>query len=177
MQLIVAKKLWVILMSIGERIVQLRNDKGVSQGQLAQILGVSRQAISKWENDQSSPDTLHLIKLADVLDTEVEYLATGRKPVYEEAPIVVNMVHKVDKVVEKVVEKPILRKIVRVKYVRNPLEYFLLAVISLIIGLILGAIFLYLPSPSPLLDKKRRYTIVHLLFLVGEAGLEPARPQ
>ena len=142
MQLIVAKKFWVILMSIGERIVQLRNDKGVSQGQLAQILGVSRQAISKWENDQSSPDTLHLIKLADVLDTEVEYLATGRKPVYEEAPIVVNMVHKVDKVVEKVVEKPILRKIVRVKYVRNPLEYFLLAVISLIIGLILGAIFL-----------------------------------
>ena len=142
MQLIVAKKLWVILMSIGERIVQLRNDKGVSQGQLAQILGVSRQAISKWENDQSSPDPLHLIKLADVLDTEVEYLATGRKPVYEEAPIVVNMVHKVDKVVEKVVEKPILRKIVRVKYVRNPLEYFLLAVISLIIGLILGAIFL-----------------------------------
>lgn len=142
MQLIVAKKLWVILMSIGERIVQLRNDKGVSQGQLAQILGVSHQAISKWENDQSSPDTLHLIKLADVLDTEVEYLATGRKPVYEEAPIVVNMVHKVDKVVEKVVEKPILRKIVRVKYVRNPLEYFLLAVISLIIGLILGAIFL-----------------------------------
>ena len=142
MQLIVAKKLWGILISIGERIVQLRNDKGVSQGQLAQILGVSRQAISKWENDQSSPDTLHLIKLADVLDTEVEYLATGRKPVYEEAPIVVNMVHKVDKVVEKVVEKPILRKIVRVKYVRNPLEYFLLAVISLIIGLILGAIFL-----------------------------------
>lgn len=142
MQLIIAKKLWVILMSIGERIVQLRNDKGVSQGQLAQILGVSHQAISKWENDQSSPDTLHLIKLADVLDTEVEYLATGRKPVYEEAPIVVNMVHKVDKVVEKVVEKPILRKIVRVKYVRNPLEYFLLAVISLIIGLILGAIFL-----------------------------------
>ena len=142
MQLIVAKKLWVILMSIGERIVQLRNDKGVSQGQLAQILGVSRQAISKWENDQSSPDTLHLIKLADVLDTEVEYLATGRKPVYEEAPIVVNMVHKVDKVVEKVVEKPMLRKIVRVKYVRNPLEYFLLAVMSLIIGLILGAIFL-----------------------------------
>ena len=129
-------------MSIGERIVQLRNDKGVSQGQLAQILGVSRQAISKWENDQSSPDTLHLIKLADALDTEVEYLATGRKPVYEEAPIVVNMVHKVDKVVEKVVEKPMLRKIVRVKYVRNPLEYFLLAVISLIIGLILGAIFL-----------------------------------
>lgn len=127
-------------MSIGERIVQLRNEKGISQGRLAQALGVSRQAISKWENDQSSPDTLHLIKLADILDTEVEYLATGRKPIYEEAPIVLNMVQKVDKVVEKIVEKPVIRKIVRVKYIRNPLEYILLAVISLIIGLILGAI-------------------------------------
>ena len=127
-------------MSIGERIIQLRNQKNMSQGHLAQTLGVSRQAISKWENDQSSPDTLHLIKLADILDTEVEYLATGRKPVYEEAPIVVNMVKKVDKVVEKIVEKPVTRKIVRVKYVRNPLEYIILAIVCLIIGLFFGAI-------------------------------------
>lgn len=102
-------------MSIGERIVKLRSEKDISQGALAQMLGVSRQAISKWENDQSSPDTLHLIKLADILNTEVEYLATGRKPVCEEAPIVVNMVQKVDKVVDKIVEKPVIRRIVRVK--------------------------------------------------------------
>lgn len=127
-------------MSIGERIVELRNEKDISQGSLAQILGVSRQAISKWENDQSSPDTLHLIQLADVLDTEVEYLATGRKPVYEEAPIVVNMVQKVDKVVEKIVEKPVTRRIVRVKYVRNPLEYIILAIACLVLGLLLGAV-------------------------------------
>ena len=127
-------------MSIGERIIELRNKKEISQGALAQILGVSRQAISKWENDQSSPDTLHLIKLADILDTEVEYLATGRKPVYEEAPIVINMVKRVDKVVEKTVEKPTTRKIVRVKYIRNPLEYIILAIVCLITGLILGAI-------------------------------------
>ena len=129
-----------VKMSIGERITELRNEKDISQGTLAQILGVSRQAISKWENDQSSPDTLHLIKLADILDTEVEYLATGRKPVYEEAPIVVNMVKKVDNVVEKIVEKPVTRKIVRVKYVRNPLEYVILAVVCMIIGILLGAI-------------------------------------
>ena len=74
--------------------MQLRTNKSISQGQLAQTLGVSRQAISKWENDQSSPDTIHLIQLADILDTEVEYLATGRKPVYEEPPIVLNMVKR-----------------------------------------------------------------------------------
>lgn len=129
-------------MSIGERITQLRTEKKISQGQLAGALDVSRQAISKWENDQSSPDTIHLIKLADVLDTEVEYLATGRKPVYEEPPIVLNMVKKVDRVVERVVEKPVIRKVVRIKYRRNPLEYILIAVLSLVVGFILGAIIL-----------------------------------
>lgn len=131
-------------MSIGERISGLRREKKLSQGQLAEALDVSRQAISKWENDQSSPDTLHLVKLADVLDTEVAYLATGVKPVYEEAPIVVNMVKKVDKVVEveKVVEKPVIRRIVRVKYRRNPLEYFILGLICFLLGLVIGGLLL-----------------------------------
>lgn len=103
---------------------------------------MSRQAISKWENDQSSPDTIHLIQLADLLDTEVAYLATGVKPVYEEAPIVVNLVKKEDRVVEveKVVEKPVIRRIVRVKYRRNPLEYLALGIVCFVLGLLLGAI-------------------------------------
>ena len=129
-------------MSIGERITELRTRKNLSQGDLASALSVSRQAISKWENDQSSPDTIHLIQLADLLDTEVAYLATGVKPVYEEAPIVVNLVKKEDRVVEveKVVEKPVIRRIVRVKYRRNPLEYLALGIICFMLGLLLGAL-------------------------------------
>lgn len=130
-------------MSIGERITELRTQKNLSQGELASALSVSRQAISKWENDQSSPDTIHLIQLADLLDTEVAYLATGVKPVYEEAPIVVNLVKKEDRVVEveKVVEKPVIRRIVRVKYRRNPLEYLALGIVCFALGLLLGALF------------------------------------
>ena len=129
-------------MSIGERITELRTRKNLSQGDLASALSVSRQAISKWENNQSSPDTIHLIQLADLLDTEVAYLATGVKPVYEEAPIVVNLVKKEDRVVEveKVVEKPVIRRIVRVKYRRNPLEYLALGIVCFMLGLLLGAI-------------------------------------
>lgn len=129
-------------MSIGERITELRTQKKLSQGELASALSVSRQAISKWENDQSSPDTIHLIQLADLLDTEVAYLATGVKPVYEEAPIVVNLVKKEDRVVEveKVVEKPVIRRIVRVKYRRNPLEYLVLGIVCFVLGLLLGAL-------------------------------------
>lgn len=65
-------------MTIGTRIQRLRKQKGLSQNRLAQIAGISRQAVSKWENDQAAPDTMHLIVLADILDTEVEYLATGK---------------------------------------------------------------------------------------------------
>lgn len=125
-------------MSIGERIADLRKQSELSQGQLAQALGVSRQAVSKWENDQSTPDTLKLIQLAEVLNTEVEFLATGRKPVYEEAPIVLNMVQKVDKVVEKVIEKPVIKRVVRIKYRRNLLEYMAVGIICFILGIALG---------------------------------------
>ena len=125
-------------MSIGERISTLRKERNLSQGQLADALEVSRQAVSKWENDQSSPDTIKLIKLAEVLDTEVEYLASGRKPVYEEPPIVLNMVKKVDKIVEKVVEKPVIKRVVRVKYLRNPLEFLALGIVCFLLGLVLG---------------------------------------
>ena len=126
-------------MSIGERITLLRKERNLSQGQLADALEVSRQAVSKWENDQSSPDTIKLIKLAEVLDTEVEFLATGRKPVYEEAPIVLNMVKKVDRVVEKVVEKPVIKRVIQVKYRRNPLEMLVIGIASFLLGLFIGS--------------------------------------
>jgi transcriptional regulator with XRE-family HTH domain len=129
-------------MSIGERIISLRNERNISQGQIAKALNVSRQAVSKWENDLSSPDTLNLIKLADLLNTDVEYLATGRSlpPSPSPAPIVVNLVKHEDKIVEveKIVEKPVIKRVIRVQYRRNPLEYIVLGMICLIIGFLLG---------------------------------------
>ena len=131
-------------MSVGERIMELRKQKKLSQADLAKAMDVSRQAVSKWENDLASPDTIKLIQLADLLDTPVEYLATGRMPTYEEAPIVLNMVKTeekiVEKVVEKVVEMPVIRKITRVKYLRNPVEYATIAIGCFLIGLVIGLI-------------------------------------
>lgn len=128
-------------MSIGERITTLRKERGLSQGELARALDISRQAVSKWENDTSSPDTLKLIKLAEVLDTEVEYLATGRKPVYEEPPIIFNIVKRDDRIVEKVVEKPVIRRVIRTKYLRNPFEFAAVGVVGFLLGLALGLLF------------------------------------
>ncbi len=64
-------------MTLGNRISLLRRDKKLSQEFVAEALNVSRQAVSKWENDLSSPDTENLIALAQLLETDVEFLATG----------------------------------------------------------------------------------------------------
>ena len=143
-------------MSIGERIMQLRKLQNLSQGQLAEALDVSRQAVSKWENDQSAPDSIKMIRLAEVLDTDIEYLSTGRRSYGRRPPVVLTTTEVVEKVVEKpvvqvvekivevekpviqYVEKPIIKKVTRTKYIRNPLEYFILGIVCFVVGLILG---------------------------------------
>ena len=68
---------------------------------------VSRQAVSKWENDLSTPDPAKLIRLADVLDTDVEYLATGKHTVLRRPPEVITVEKIVHKPTEVIVEKPV----------------------------------------------------------------------
>ena len=72
-------------MTIGERIAKCRKEKNLSQEYVAELLEVSRQAVSKWETGQSEPDTANLIALARVFGVSVEYLACGE----EDSPTVV----------------------------------------------------------------------------------------
>ena len=65
--------------TIGRRIAQLRKERGLTQEELAQMLEVSSQAVSKWENDVSCPDISLLTQLADVLHTTTDYLLSGKK--------------------------------------------------------------------------------------------------
>lgn len=65
-------------MSIGKRISDLRKQYSYSQEYVAEKIGVSRQAVSKWEQDQTAPDTYNLIALAELFNVSVEYLATGK---------------------------------------------------------------------------------------------------
>jgi len=70
---------------IANRLVQMRKEKGYSQEALAEQLGISRQAVSKWERAESSPDTSNLITLAklygvsldELLDTDQEKFESG----------------------------------------------------------------------------------------------------
>ena len=71
-------------MTIGKRIAALRKEKGLTQEELAQHMGVSGQAVSKWENDQTCPDISALPKLARLLGVTVHELLEGK----EETPAV-----------------------------------------------------------------------------------------
>ena len=65
-------------MTIGKRIALLRKEKGLTQEELATHMGVSPQAVSKWENDQTCPDISALPKLARLLGVTVDELLEGR---------------------------------------------------------------------------------------------------
>lgn len=65
-------------MTIGTRISELRKRYSYSQEYVAEHLGISRQAVSKWEQDKTAPDTNNLIALADLFNVSVEFLATGK---------------------------------------------------------------------------------------------------
>lgn len=61
-------------MTTGEKIQALRKKRGLTQEQLAQELGVSRQAISRWELDETLPDTQNLLPLKAALGVSVDTL-------------------------------------------------------------------------------------------------------
>lgn len=66
-------------MTLGKRIAALRREKELKQDTLAEALGVSPQAVSKWENDQTCPDISLLPKLAELLGVSVDELLSGKK--------------------------------------------------------------------------------------------------
>ena len=61
-------------MTLGERIKACRQQAGMSQEKVAELVGISRQAVTKWETNQSAPSTENLFKLAEIFETTVDML-------------------------------------------------------------------------------------------------------
>ena len=67
-------------MNISDRIQSLRKARGITQEQLADAVGVSRQAVSKWEAEQSVPDLERIVAMAEYFDVTTDYLLRGIEP-------------------------------------------------------------------------------------------------
>lgn len=78
-------------MKTGEKIAKLRKDKNISQEALAEMLGLSRQSVSKWENGSALPTMENLSRLANIFDVPVSYLLDDtqqeNRTVKTEAPL------------------------------------------------------------------------------------------
>lgn len=72
-------------MTLGERIKKFRTAKGMSQDELAEKINVSRQAITKWENDKGVPDIDNLIKLSRIMGITLDELVIGDENNQEES--------------------------------------------------------------------------------------------
>ena len=70
-------------MNIADRIQKLRKRKGISQEELADCIGVSRQAVSKWESEQSLPEIDKICLLSDYFGVTTDYLLKGIEPAPE----------------------------------------------------------------------------------------------
>lgn len=109
-------------MSLGEKIKRIRKEFSLSQENLADILNVSRQAITKWENDLGLPDTENLQNLAKTFSITIDYLLNS-----EDLPALVmridlekddykNKIDTYEKVLKKYYPKPwIIYTVTRVK--------------------------------------------------------------
>ena len=71
-------------MNIADRIQSLRKQKGMSQIELADAIGVSRQAVSKWESEQTIPDLDKIVAMSEIFGTTTDYLLKGIEPLENE---------------------------------------------------------------------------------------------
>lgn len=74
-------------MNIGEKLFELRKEKNLSQEDVAERLNVTRQTVSKWETNQSTPDFDKIVPLCELFEISTEELLTGKKaeePIKEE---------------------------------------------------------------------------------------------
>ena len=73
-------------MNLGETIYRLRSARNMSQGDLADALEVSRQSVSKWENNSAVPELEKLVRMSEVFGVTLDELVLERKPRQEEKP-------------------------------------------------------------------------------------------
>ena len=66
-------------MNLGENIYRFRTEKNMSQGDLADALDVSRQSVSKWENNSATPELEKLIKMSDLFGVSLDELVSGQR--------------------------------------------------------------------------------------------------
>lgn len=151
-------------LEIANRLVELRKEKGYSQEELAERLGVSRQAVSKWERGESSPDTDNLIELAKLYNISLDDLLLLNKENIEVREVETEIVDEDEKI-----EGNTANKIRKIAYSITPL---VICFIYILMGALWGLwhpgwiIFLLIPVIQSVFDCIANKNIHQFLFPV-----------
>lgn len=144
-------------MKLPEKIYELRKANNLSQEQLAEKIGVSRQSISKWESGESSPELERLVALSQVFNVTTDYLLKSN-----EADELTIRTERLEKKQEKL----------KVEIINTQIKNIRLFSIAFIYIVAL-AIFLYLQLPLPYLfpdaDVLTRFVEFAIILLIATA--------
>ena len=83
-------------MLLGERLYELRTKNNMSQGALAERLDVSRQTVSKWENNLSIPETEKILQLSEIFSVSTDYILKGEEREEKAEPVYVYVEKEAD---------------------------------------------------------------------------------
>lgn len=119
-------------MALRDRIKNCRQSAGLSQEKMAELVGVSRQAVTKWETGQSAPSTENLFRLAEILGTTVDFLLTDEE---KSSPTPAEQIYYLYKLEQE--QKAALRAVQRKARLREALFALLAYLLIYLIGRIL----------------------------------------
>lgn len=81
-------------MTLGEKLQNLRKKRGFSQGKLATMISVSRQAVSKWESNETTPDIGNLFQLSKIYNVSLDFLLNDEIEDANDIPVLLTLVSK-----------------------------------------------------------------------------------
>lgn len=84
-------------MTFGEKLQKLRKDQRMSQEELASKITVSRQAVSKWELNETMPDIYNIMQLSKIFGVSIDYLLDEEINIVEDIPIVKEVTKRLKK--------------------------------------------------------------------------------
>ena len=123
-------------MALSDRIKNCRQSAGLSQEKVAELVGVSRQAVTKWETGQSAPSTENLFRLAEILGTTVDFLLTDEE---KSSPTPAEQIYYLYKLEQE--QKAALRAVQRKARLREALFALLAYLLIYLVGRILWCDF------------------------------------
>ncbi len=118
-------------MKFHEKLIKLRKSKGLSQEELAEMLDVSRQAISRWELESTLPDVPNLLKISEIFGVSTDYLVHDDYESDEDIPIAKEKQKKVEEKDETIITNNYKHK----KYHLISAVCFLVATVCAIISI------------------------------------------